>query len=364
FRVAPSDLAVSAGPLMRTFFICWVAYSLAGGFASIPIAALVAKAIPDEARAVFYRQRGLWTSIAGLIAGLVVAQLFRVGGPAFPRNYALLFLAATICQLAAIFFMLTLKEPVRVAPGVALAPGVVLRAIPEALADPNFRRFIVFRALLSAAAVIDPFLVIFGLARLGIASASIGGYVIAFVLGRMLAAPVWSAIERRSGDKPILQIAALLRLVPPVAALVLPYLASAAGLESAFAGGTRLSTAFGAIYFVLGAVVAGQGRANFAYIAEVASPRRRGVYAGLTNAILAIVALAPIVGGRIIARSEYETLFLIGAAIALLAVFASGALTNAFVRPLSAPAIRRFQRPRTRAVALPEPGVPPRADRL
>jgi hypothetical protein len=366
FRVAPGDLAVSAGPLLRTFFICWVAYSLAGGFASIPTAALVAKAIPDEARAMFYRQRGLWTGVAGLVAGLVVAQLFRVGGPAFPRNYALLFLAATICQLAAIFFMLTLKEPLRVAPGLSVAPGAILRAIPDALADPNFRRYIVFRALLSAAAVIDPFLVIFGLARLGIAPASIGGYVVAFVLGRMLATPVWGAVERRSGDKPILQVSALLRLVPPVAALVLPYVASAGGLENAFAGGTRLSTAFGAIYFVLGAVAAGQGRANFAYIAEVTSPRLRGVYAGVTNAILALIALAPVVGGRIIARSEYETLFLIGAAVALLAVFASGALTNAFVRPLSTPAIRRFRRPpRTRAVALREPGLPPsRSDRL
>ncbi|HEU5434751.1 MAG TPA: hypothetical protein VFU81_23965, partial [Thermomicrobiales bacterium] len=159
FRVGPGDLSVAAGPLLRTFFICWVAYSLAGGFASIPVAALVAKAIPDEARAVFYRQRGLWTGVAGLLAGLVVAQLFRVGGPAFPRNYALLFLAATICQLAAIFFLLTLKEPLRVAPGRSLAPGIVARAVPDALADPNFRRFIVFRALLSAAAVVDPFLV-------------------------------------------------------------------------------------------------------------------------------------------------------------------------------------------------------------
>ena len=194
------------------------------------------------------------------------------------------------------------------------------------------------------AAIIDPFLVIFALARLGIDHAAIGGYVVAYVVGRMLAVPLWAGIERTYGDKPILQLSALLRLVPPMLALVLPYLLDYQELEQRLAAGNQLPIVFGVAFLILGAVTSGQGRANFAYLSEIANPRLHGVYAGIANAVLAVVAFAPVLGGMLIERSGYEVLFLVGAAIALLAVFASGALTDAFVRPVATPSIARVRR--------------------
>lgn len=358
FRVDAADLGTAAGPLLRSFFICWVAYAFAGGFASVPSEALLAKAMPDEGRALFYRQRALWAGLAAILGGLAVAQLLGENGPPFPRNFALLFLAATVAQLATVFFLATLREPVRIATAAAPSPLSVLRALPEALADAGYRRFLFFRVLLSLSALIDPFLVVFAVARLGVSPVDVGAYVLAFVLGRLLAAPVWAVTQRRYGDKAILQTSSLLRLLPPSVALTLPYLGDVEQLRDPFAGGTVLSFVVGAAFFVLGAAASAQGRANFGYLADVAAPRLRSLYAGVTNVVLTVVAVAPVVGGVIAARYGYEPLFLVGASIGLLAVFASGPLMQPFVRSRRGVDARRVRRPLPRpagtAVVLPD----------
>ena len=53
-----------------------------------------------------------------------------------------------------------------------------------------------------------------------------------------------------------------------------------------------------------------------------------GAYTALTNAILAVVAFAPVLGGVVIQRSGYETLLVATLAVGLAAVFAGGALAS------------------------------------
>jgi len=334
------------GPeLLRSFFICYVAYSLASGFASVPIAAVLAKAIPHEARPLFFRQRTLWGGAAGIIAGLVVAQLLGDGRLAFPENFALLFLAATVCQLATAFFVATLREPVRIAEARGGPPLAAVRALPEAVANPRFRRFLFFRVILSAAALIDPFLIIFAASRLGVPPSAVGGYVVAFIAGRLLTAPLWAALARRHGEKATLQAATLLRLLPPLLALALPYVEASAFYRDRVGDRAPLAAIFGVAVFALGASMAGQAGGNFGYLAEAVPARLRAAYAGITNGVLAAVAFVPVVGGLILERRDYETLFLVGGAVALAAVFASGALADTFVRTSRAAGSLRLRGP-------------------
>jgi MFS family permease len=208
--------------------------------------------------------------------------------------------------------------------------------MPEALADPNFRRFLTFRVLLSLSTLLDPFLIIFAATNFGLVTADIGGYVggyiIAFVLGRLAFTPVWAALARRHGEKSSLQVAALVRLLPPLLALILPYLGATDLYRDRLSDRVSLATLFGIAFVALGAAVAGQGRGNFGYLEEVAPIRLRAAYAGLTNAVLALVAFVPVVGGLILDRSGFDALFLTAALLGLIAVFASGALTDTYVR--------------------------------
>jgi MFS family permease len=312
--------------------ICYVAYSLAAGFGSIPIAAVIGKAIPHEARAMFFQQRVVWGGLAGILAGLVVVQLLGDSAPRFPQNFGVLFLAATVTQLAATFFIATLREPLRIAEPRATLPTLALRGIPQALADGNYRRFLLFRILLSSSALVDPFLIIFAASSLGIPGSAVGWYVIAIVAGRVLSLPLWAALAHRHGERACLQVAALVRLVPPLVALVLPYLVSSAQFSGWFTNPVTLPALFGLAYVALGITLAGQARGNFGYLAEVTPGRSRAVYAAITNAVLTVVAFVPIVGGIIIERRGYDALLLTASGLALLAVFASGALTDAHVR--------------------------------
>jgi hypothetical protein len=333
--------------LLRAFFICYVTYCLASGFASVPTAAVVAKAIPHDGRPLFFRQRNLWGGVAGVIAGIVIAQLLGDGAPAFPRDYALLFLAATVCQTATAFFVATLREPVRISTARAPVLSVELAAVPKALADPNYRRFALFRVLLSCSSLADPFFVIFALSELAVKPRTVGGYVIAFVLGRLLSTPLWVALSRRSGERTTLQVASLVRLFAPLLALMLPYVIATNLYREHVSDSRTVAALFGLAFVALGVSLAGQAQANYAYVAGVASERFHPTYVGLTNALLAIVAFAPIIGGIIIERFNYPTLFLIAALVGLVAVFASGALTDTHVRTHRAAAVWRLRRTAT-----------------
>jgi MFS family permease len=344
YRIPPGGLAGNEGTLLRSFLICFVAYAIANGFASVPTEALIAKSVPNTSRAQFYRQRALLGAVLSVLGALVVVQLFRESGPATPRQFALIFLTAAVCQLAIAIFIASVREPLRVAEGRQGAPLAAFQALPQALADGDYRRFIFFRVLLSLTAIVDPFLVLFAVTRLGLSPATVGAYVLTYVLGILMSPPAWAALAHKAGERACLQVAAFFRLLPPLLALVLPYLASSQFFQERLAGTRVVEIAFGAAFWFIGAATAGQARANFGYLAEFAPTRLRGAYASVTNGILAIVAFSPIAGGLLIERGGYDLLFLVAAVIGLLAVFASGAMTDAFVRASSATSAMRLRR--------------------
>ena len=82
----------------------------------------------------------------------------------------------------------------------------------------------------------------------------------------------------------------------------------------------------------VGASLAGQIRANFGYVMDIAPADVRPAYAWLANAVLAVAALAPLVGAKLIERYSYETLFATAAIVGLAAVFVSGVLTDTHTR--------------------------------
>ncbi|MCC6315893.1 MAG: hypothetical protein IT337_17990 [Thermomicrobiales bacterium] len=341
FRADAAGSVANDEGLLRSFFICFVAFAFASGFASVPTEALIAKSIPNLTRARFYRQRA-WLALGFAILGaLVVVRLFEQESGAGLRPFALLFLAATVSEVAVAVLLASLREPQRVAEPRGGAALSAVRMLPAALGDGGFRRFLLFRTLLSLSAIVDPFLIVFALSRLGVSSAAVGVYVLVLVLSMAATRPLWATLAMRSGERAVLQVSALLRLAPPLLALLLPYLAATGFYRDRFPAALTVAVLFGIAFACLGAAAAGQGRGNFGYLAEFAPVRLRARYATLTNGLLAALAFAPVLGGRLVERAGYDALFLTAAVVALLSVFVSGALTNAFVRNRHAAMPRR-----------------------
>jgi hypothetical protein len=326
-RIDPSSLSQSARPLILTVFLCLIAFSLAGGFGSLAGGALLQSSIATESWGSFVRRRAGWSALLAILAAVVVARLLGAGGLPFPGDYGRLFLVATICLVIVAVLTAAMREP-RTAVSALSATNTPPRTWRQLLQDSRYRRFLLFRVLLSSTAAIDPFLFLYAITRLGAPVTKIGDYVILGVLGWVLSAPVWFWVERRSGARTLLQSAAVVRLIAPAVALATPPLASIGLIRERLPDATALTTVYGAAFFVIGAALAAQSRGNYDYLAALAPHAVLPAFTGLTNAVLALVAFAPVAGGILIERFSYEALFGVAAAVGLLTVFTGGWLAE------------------------------------
>jgi hypothetical protein len=326
-RTSPAELSQSARPLILTLFLCLIVYSLAGGFGSPARSALLQSSIASETWGAFVRRRTAWSALLSIIAAVVVARVLGSNALGFPGGYGRLFLLTTVCLVTVAILTAVMREPSSAASTLS-APNTPPRAWRQLLRDTRYRRFLLFRVLLSSTAAIDPFLFLYAITRLGAPVTKIGDYVILGVLGWILSAPVWFWVERRSGARALLQSAAVVRLIAPAIALSTPPLAAIGLIQERLSDATAMTTVYGAAFFVVGAALAGQSRGNYDYLAALAPHQILPAYTGLTNAILAIVAFSPVLGGILIERLGYEALFGAAAAIGLATVFAGGWLTE------------------------------------
>jgi hypothetical protein len=325
-RMDPTSLSQSARPLILTVFLCLIAFSLAGGFGSLAGGALLQSSIATETWGAFVRRRAGWSALLSVLAAVAVARLLGSGALPFPGSYGRLFLVAAICLVIVAVLTAAMREPWTAV--TMSAPNPPPRAWRQLLQDSRYRRFLLFRVLLSATAAIDPFLFLYAITRLGAPITKIGDYVILAVLGWVLSAPVWFWVERRSGARTLLQSAAVVRLIAPAIALATPPLAAIGLIRDRLPDETALTTVYGAAFFAVGAALAAQSRGNYDYLAALAPHPILPAFTGMTNAILALVAFAPVLGGILIERFGYEALFGVAAAVGLATVFVGGWLVE------------------------------------
>src|SRR5262249_25824192 len=103
--------------------------------------------------------------------------------------------------------------------------------------------------------------------------------------------------------------------------------------EDRFDGNRPLHYAFAVAFVALGASLGGQIRANFGYLMDIAPSDLRPAYSSVSNTILAVAALAPLAGAKLIERYSFDTLLPIALVVGLAAVFTRGLLTNPHTRP-------------------------------
>ncbi|MEZ4563804.1 MAG: hypothetical protein R2853_13825 [Thermomicrobiales bacterium] len=326
-RTNPSVLLQSGRPLLLTFFLCLIVYTVAGGLGSVPAATLLRAAITPDQRGDFSFRRVLASLAASILGTLLAARLLGAGSPAFPGNYGRLFLVVAVF-LVVLAVLTALQRPIpgMAAPQSTFAPRTLLRP----LADGRYLRYLVFRLLLAATAAVDPFLFLYAVIRLGVPATSIGIFILAGVLGWVVSAPVWIWLERKTQPRTVLQAAAVLRLVAPALALILPQLQTVEQLQSRF-GSSVPTVAFAVGFFAIGAALSALARSGPAYLAPLAPPRLSTSYSALTSGLLALAAFAPVAGGLIIQRFSYEALFVTTILVGLAGVLSSGWLAEVIV---------------------------------
>ena len=122
-----------------------------------------------------------------------------------------------------------------------------------------------------------PFYIIFATDRLGFAADNIGLFVSAQVLGGLLAGTLLGYLSERSGSKAVIMAALAIQMAAPLLAL------------GVFAAGGTLG-ALGPWVYALVFVAVGVGQSSgilgfINYVLELAEPRQRVTYVGLTNTL-------------------------------------------------------------------------------
>lgn len=344
-------LAQAAGAgdpnLLRSLLICYAAYVLAGGFAHVAFAGVVDRAVPHGGRPALLAIRSLLGTAAAAAAGMIVYRVFDDPGSPFPRNAELLTTGAAVALVAAACLVALTKEPGRLGPTPAAPFGRRLRQSAAALGDPSLRRYLLMRIPLALAAALDPFYLLYAQREFGIPLRIAGAYLVALVLARLVSTVLWRPIAARHGPKAVLQGAALVRILIPLVALLLPYLAETPLYRQRVTDPATIHALFGVVFVGVGVALGAQILANHAYLVAIAPADRRPAYVGVANAVIAVVAATPLAVGLALDRDAgFRNLFLVAVLVGFVAVVATGALTNPAPTPRLAPGAWRLRRAR------------------
>lgn len=273
------------------------------------------------------RARQAAGALAGMLGGFVAWRTLANDALPFPRSAGLLLALAGIASLAAIWFQIT--APVRRGT-FGHKPSLVGREEVQALLQSGtMRRFLIFRMLFGFAELADPFLIIYGIAQMGLGLRYIGATILALALAQVAGGVVWTVFRRAQGSRRSLQIAAMLRLAGIAAATGIPLIANSAAYADRFESPTLASWAFLTAFFLLGLGQSTYLRNEQAYAMRISGDE--SLYPAaimLTNFSLIITSVAALVGAWIIAVYSLEAALVAAAILSFLALLSSGLLVG------------------------------------
>ncbi|MCX2727923.1 MFS transporter [Thermomicrobium sp. 4228-Ro] len=309
--------------LLIAFFLCYAVYNLAAGFAFVPLVELSARAIPADRRGFFFSQRNFWGALLALLAGLVVQRALASGDAGFTVLFATSFAALALAAYT------TLWIAERPAPAQPRSLRAWFHNVPAVLARRSVRRFLVFRSFLALSTIADPFFIVYAQHRLGLPAETAGTYLALSAIARVATNPLWGWVVSRWGNRQLLQVTAMLRLLMPLLAVTLGVLVRWDRFLSLIGDVERfVFIAFSLVFLTYGAALSAQMLANFTAVLDLARPHERPTLVGVTNSVLGVVALVPMLGGLVVDRFGFDAVFVLALMLALLALVTSGLLAG------------------------------------
>lgn len=334
--------------LLRWLVFTLIIATTASAFSSLPLTIMTARSVsPDQQRRVF-GGRTILGGLLAVVAGLIVASVFDIDGPAFPRNFTLLVLTAAGAVASGGFLAGLVREPKRMSNVRIPKLGESITGAFSSFGDRSFRRFALYRGVVALSAGVEPLLIIYGIQQLGIPLRFVGFYLIALVVGRLLADPVWAALAANAGHRAVLQASTAVRIIAPGVALVLPSIAKSSFWQDHVTDPLVNRALFGLVFLAIGIALSGQIRGSFGYIDEIIPANRRFHCANMLNATLMLLAFAPVAAASIAKNRGIENVIAAGVVLIVLALLLSGTLINATttLRRPSSVAASRMRLPR------------------
>ncbi len=285
-----------SGLLLAAFVACYTLYCMGAGFGGVAFMEIVARTIPARRLGSYWSLRLFWGGTLGAVSGLLVREILKLETQ--PLAFAILFgLAAILASLAYTLFA-SVQEPEMPPARSTGSPLTLLRAgLAQFAREPRFRRLLISRASLSVWITASPFIVLFAARDLGGGIRAAGTFLLARVLGYVLANLVWHPLSRKRGTRAVMCAATLLA---SLAAL------GACGVAVASPWGLRWMSASAAVFalelmvFLGGAAQSGMLVGYASLVLELAPREGRQSFVALANTLVAPTLLLPLLGGALV----------------------------------------------------------------
>ena len=301
-----------AGPwLTVAFFAALTLFSLGAGLVSVPFMDVVGKVIPPRRRGAFFGQRMFWGGLVALGGSAIIGFLLsEPGGLHFPLNVAVMFVLASIFYGLTAWSWILIKEPASPLPATA-QQGVVEQVVTQfrrgfqALeGNVVYRRYVWVRLALIAAGWAGPFLVVYAQRELGIAAGLLGLYLGVRTAGGILSNLLWGRISDGVGNRKLIIATTAVGAATPILALLFGRLHSAAPASTAWP-----SYAFALVFLAAGMFGPGSAMGLTNYLLDVAPDEQRPLYLAFTNTLFGLARFMGMLGGLIVDRAGFTTLF-------------------------------------------------------
>lgn len=305
--------------LLFFFFALFSLSRLTAGAGALARTDAIGKIVSPPRRASFFAARSFWGGLVVFGAGFLVRYVLdETHGRPFPLNFTLLFSLSAFCFLTALLVFAYVKEQ----PGPAGQPHHSLKAqlarAPGLLkGDPTFRRYVLVRIMLNMTRLSSPFYPIFALDILGAPASTVGFYLSAMTLARILSNLLWQRLGQARGNYFLVKTAALLTALEPLLAVALPWLMRLAGL-TVERSSLMPAYLFTVVFLVAGSTQSGRSIGLMALLLDIAPETERASYIGFVNTALGFVSFLPILAGAIIDRLGFEPIFFTATGLLLL----------------------------------------------
>ena len=280
----------SPAALAGVFFTLWTGYAFISGIVAVPYNDIVGRAIPSGRRSRLLAWRFFGGGLLGLLVAAAAHRL--LGQLPFLQAHAAIFAIAAVLMLVSSTLFVSAGEPDAPPPQQPRSGFLAfLRGGAQVYReDARFRMFLHSQWLGGAALMALPFYVIQARAG-GLALLDIPLLLAAQTAGALASNALWGQWGDRLGKQSLLEGVAVLRMVPPVAVLLMAVFLDRFGVAPLLA--------FAVLFFFLGALVNGTTIAMLGYLMEISPDDRRPAYSGYFNAMVAPASLLPILGGVI-----------------------------------------------------------------
>ena len=304
-------LFARSNPHLTVFFLFLflLTFTVMGGVAAIPFFDIWGKALPSTVRGRFFGHRQFWGGILAVGSGFFAKTILGNSRINFPENFALLFFLAFLLMGISYLALGSVREPLNEVHKTSLRFKSFLKKAFQILkSDYNYRNFLMVHILGGAGALSLPFYVLYAKDILHIELKMVGIFLMAQMIGNVVSNILWAYLSDFAGNKRVVQITTLLGIVPPLIVIFVP---------------NQVPVLFVLLFIVIGFFIAGRviGKTNF--LLDIAPPKERPLYFGITGTLNIPIMLFPLFGGIIVQHISYTFLFRVTILVILVGLFLS-----------------------------------------